>query len=335
MEQLPSAPSTGGDSLVMNRTADGCYGGAGRAKRLAGRGIDLKAMTTIRTDALRVRPGRKIRMSEWPTDISPLYRSKEHGDELLNERRERLEALQDRLYVAHRHSLLIVLQGMDASGKDSVIKHVMSGVNPQGCQVHSFKVPAGEELEHDFLWRCVLRLPGRGRIGIFNRSYYEETLVVRVHPELLPAQGLPKTEASRKAFWQERFQSIVDFERHLHRSQTRIFKFFLHVSKDEQRKRLKARVEDPQKHWKASLQDVLERSRWAEYQRAYADCLSATSTAHAPWHVIPADDKHNARLLVSQVVVEGLEKLRPTYPMVTPERRQELGKIRRLLKHER
>jgi len=217
---------------------------------------------------------------------------------------------------------------MDAAGKDGAIKHVMSGVNPQGCQVFSFKHPSATELDHDFLWRTTACLPERGRIGIFNRSYYEEVLIVRVHPEILRAQQLPDDVLERGNIWKRRYRSIVDFERHLHVNGTRIVKFFLHVSKEEQRQRFLARIDDPQKSWKFSEGDVAERARWDDYMRAYEDCLEATSTDRAPWYVVPADDKKNARLIVSQVVLSTMNALKMRYPTPDPARTKELRRIR-------
>ena len=227
--------------------------------------------------------------------------------------------------------MLIVLQAMDAAGKDGIIKHVMSGINPQGCEVHSFKQPSAEELQHDFLWRVAQRLPSNGRIGIFNRSYYEEVLVVRVHPEILEKQGLPRELSQDGALWDGRFRSMVEFERHLHRNGTRILKFFLHISKKEQRKRLLERVDEPDKNWKLSLADIGERKLWDRYQDAYEECLGATSTDAAPWHIVPADDKENARLIVSQIVLDALNELKIAYPKPTGKRRRELKSIRKLL----
>jgi PPK2 family polyphosphate:nucleotide phosphotransferase len=227
--------------------------------------------------------------------------------------------------------LLLIFQGMDAAGKDGAIRHVMSGVNPQGCQVFSFKQPSAEELKHDFLWRTTRRLPGRGRIGIFNRSYYEEVLIVRVHPEILLSQRLPEELRDDKTIWKERYRSIVDLEAHLHRNGTRVIKFFLHLSKDEQRKRFRERVEEPDKNWKFSLSDIHERNYWKKYMKAYEACLNATSTQHTPWHVVPADDKKNARLIVSQIILDALNELKMAYPKITAKRRQELKSIRKRL----
>ncbi len=220
---------------------------------------------------------------------------------------------------------------MDAAGKDGAIRHVMSGVNPQGCQVFSFKQPSAEELDHDFLWRTTRCLPERGRIGIFNRSYYEEVLIVRVHPEILHNQGIPPELLDVQTVWQERYRSIVDLEDHLHRNGTRIVKFFLHLSKEEQRKRLLKRIDEPDKNWKFSLADVKERNLWDRYMSAYEDCLGATSTTAAPWYVVPADDKENARLVVSRVIVDTLKELGMSYPELTAAQRKDLQSIRRLL----
>jgi PPK2 family polyphosphate:nucleotide phosphotransferase len=222
----------------------------------------------------------------------------------------------------------LIFQAMDAAGKDSAIKHVMSGVNPQGCEVYSFKQPSAEELDHDFLWRTYRCLPERGRIGVFNRSYYEEVLVVRVHPEILHAQRIPSELVDEKTIWEERYRSIVNMEDHLHRNGTRIVKFFLHVSKDEQRKRFLKRIEEQDKNWKFSAADVEERKRWKDYMRAYEDCMSATSTKASPWYIIPADDKPNARLIISQVIVDTLQDLKLAYPTVSPEHAKELQGIR-------
>jgi PPK2 family polyphosphate:nucleotide phosphotransferase len=219
---------------------------------------------------------------------------------------------------------------MDTAGKDGVIRHVMSGVNPQGCQVFSFKHPSAEELEHDFLWRTSRDLPERGRIGIFNRSYYEEVLIARVHPEILRGEGLPR-HRSKKKVWRERYSSIINLEKHLSRSGTRIVKFFLHLSRAEQKERLLARIDAPQKNWKLSAADLQERGFWNDYMAAYEDCLSATSTKEAPWYVVPADDKENARLIVSQIVLDTLKGLKLAYPRLTASRHKELHEIRRKL----
>jgi PPK2 family polyphosphate:nucleotide phosphotransferase len=275
--------------------------------------------------------GKKVELSEWPTIVEPFFKSKKEYQELLGEHVEELSSLQQLLYASNRYALLLIFQGMDAGGKDGAIRHVMSGVNPQGCQVFSFKEPSAEELEHDFLWRTTRCLPERGRIGIFNRSYYEEVLVVRVHPEILRNEGLSKELRTEKNFWEERYRSIVDQEHHLYRSDTRILKFFLHLSKDEQRKRFLERIDDADKNWKLSLADIHERKYWKDYMHAYEECLRATSTHHAPWYIVPADDKENARLIVSQIVLDALGELKMAYPKTTPKRRQELKSIRKLL----
>jgi PPK2 family polyphosphate:nucleotide phosphotransferase len=220
---------------------------------------------------------------------------------------------------------------MDGAGKDGAIRHVMSGVNPEGCEVFSFKQPSAEELDHDFMWRTTCRLPERGRIGIFNRSYYEDVLVVRVHPELLRSQGLPTELCDEKTVWDGRYRSIVDLEKHLLRNGTRIVKIFLHLSEEEQRKRFLARIDEPDKNWKFSLADIHERKYWKGYVKAYEECLHATSTHHAPWYVVPADDKRNARLIVSRIVLDALEDLKMAWPRITPKRRAELQSIRKHL----
>ena len=285
----------------------------------------------INSKDLRVRPGAKVNLKEWPTKVKPFYKSKKGYQKLLEEHVETLSALQCLHYASNRHALLLIFQGMDAGGKDGAIRHVMSGVNPQGCEVFGFKQPSAEELEHDFLWRTTRHLPERGRIGIFNRSYYEEVLVVRVHPEILRSQGLPEELRHQKGFWNERYRSIMDLEDHLHRNGTRVVKFFLHLSKGEQRNRFLARIDEPEKNWKFSLADMHERKYWKHYMQAYEDCLTATSTAHAPWYVVPADDKENARLIVSQIVMDALDDLKMAYPKTTAKRRRELKAIRHQL----
>ena len=285
----------------------------------------------IDTKEFRVPEGKKVRLGEWPTRVKPFYRSKKHYDRLLADHLERMTALQKLLYASNGHALLLIFQAMDAAGKDGAIKHVMSGVNPQGCQVFSFKHPSALELEHDFLWRTTRCLPERGRIGIFNRSYYEEVLVVRVHPEILRGQRLPDGEADNPKIWRRRFRSILDLEQHLHANGTRVVKFFLHLSKEEQRRRFLARIDDPDKNWKFSRADIEERRRWRDYQSAYGDCLSSTSTKIAPWYAVPADDKENAHLIISQVIVDTLGKLKLSYPKADAEHRRELLDARRRL----
>lgn len=251
---------------------------------------------------------------------------------MLAEGIERLSDLQEKLYADGRWSVLIVLQAMDAAGKDSLIEHVMSGINPQGVDVHSFKQPSAEELQHDFLWRCSQRLPAQGRIGIFNRSHYEELLTVRVHPEFLASQKLPDTG---KDIWQQRFKDIRGFERHLARNGTLILKFFLNVSHDEQRKRFLDRIEEPAKRWKFSMGDVAERKLWPKYMHAYDDLIRQTSTPEAPWFVVPADNKWFTRLVVAGAMVEAMDRLKLEFPRVQGKRLKELHKARRALKAER
>ncbi len=236
-------------------------------------------------------------------------------------------------YASSRAALLIVFQGMDGAGKDGAIRHVMSGVNPEGCEVFSFKQPSAEELAHDFLWRTTVRLPERGRIGIFNRSYYEEVLVVRVHPEILRSQKLFNESGDEKKIWEDRYRSINDMERHLHRNGTHIVKIFLHLSEEEQRQRFLARIDDADKNWKFSLADIHERKYWRQYAEAYQDRLAATTSHHAPWYLVPADDKYNARLIVSQIVLDALSGLKMAYPKTTPKRKKELAAIGKLLEN--
>jgi PPK2 family polyphosphate:nucleotide phosphotransferase len=285
----------------------------------------------INSKNFRVRSGEKIQLKKWPTKIKPFFKSKKRYHKLLREHVKQLSSLQRLHYASNRYALLLIFQAMDAAGKDGTIRHVMSGVNPQGCQVFSFKQPSAEELEHDFLWRTTRRLPERGRIGIFNRSYYEEVLIVRVHPEILRGQGLPDELLDEEIIWEERYRSIVDLENHLDRNGTRIIKFFLHVSKDEQRKRFLARIDESDKNWKFSLADIKERKFWNQYRKAYEACLSATSTKEAPWYIVPADDKKNARLIVSQIVLDTLNDLGMSYPKTTKGRRKELQSIRKRL----
>ena len=285
----------------------------------------------INSKEFRVRPGEKVDLKEWPTIVKPFCKSKKRYQKLLAEHVDEMSSLQRLLYACNHYALLMIFQGMDAAGKDGGVQHVMSGVNPAGCQVWSFKQPSADELEHDFLWRTTFRLPERGQIGVFNRSYYEEVLVVRVHPEILRSQGLPEELRNRKTLWEERYRSIVNLESHLYRNGTRIIKIFLHLSKEEQRKRFLERIDKPEKNWKFSLADIHERKYWKQYMNAYEACLSATSTHHAPWYVVPADDKDNARLIVSQIVLDALHELKMAYPKTTAKRRRELKAIRKLL----
>jgi PPK2 family polyphosphate:nucleotide phosphotransferase len=273
----------------------------------------------------------EIDLEKWPTKVDPVYKSKSQYKKLLEDHVEQLSDQQQLLYASNRHAVLLIFQSMDAGGKDGAIRHVMSGVNPQGCQVFSFKHPSAAELEHDFLWRATRDLPARGKIGIFNRSYYEEVLIVRVHPEILFGEGLPDAVDSDKTLWRDRYRSIRDLEKHLHANGTRIVKFFLHLSKDEQRKRFLDRIDEPDKNWKFSQADIEERKYWGKYRKAFEECLSATSTADSPWYIVPADDKENARLIVSQIVLDTLGDLKMSYPKTGPEREQELLAIRKQL----
>ncbi len=282
----------------------------------------------IDADEFRVRPDHAVELRKWPTQVAPVYKSKAHYHSLLEEHVARLSRQQQLLYASNSHAILIIFQAMDAAGKDGAIKHVMSGVNPQGCRVYSFKHPSATELAHDFLWRTSRDLPERGQIGIFNRSYYEEVLIVRVHPQILAAEALA---GGKHAVWRGRFRSIVDLERHLSENGTRVIKFYLHLSKEEQRRRFLERIDDPQKNWKFSQADIMEREYWDDYMKAYQACLGSTSTRSAPWYIVPADDKKNARLIVSQVILDALDGLGMSYPKPSPARRKELAAIRKQL----
>jgi PPK2 family polyphosphate:nucleotide phosphotransferase len=287
----------------------------------------------IHTADFRVTEGEKVNLGKWPTEVNPVYKSKRQYHKILEDHVAQLSSQQQLLYASNRYAVLLIFQAMDAAGKDGSIKHVMSGVNPQGCQVFSYKHPTPAELEHDFLWRTTRDLPERGQIGIFNRSYYEEVLIARVHPEILRGEGIPDTPDDDKTVWHDRYRSITNLERHLFRNGTRIIKFFLHLSKNEQRKRFLERIDNREKNWKFSNADIEERKFWNDYMKAYEDCLAATSTTYAPWYVIPADDKENARLIVSQILLDVLGGLKMSYPKVNAERRDELLAIRkRLLK---
>jgi PPK2 family polyphosphate:nucleotide phosphotransferase len=293
--------------------------------------ISQRNSMTIATKDYRVQPHKRVDLSKWPTIVDPYCKSRKQYKELLHEHLQKLSSLQELLYASNRRALLLIFQGMDGAGKDGAIQHVMSGVNPEGCEVFSFKQPSAEELEHDFLWRTTCRLPERGRIGIFNRSYYEEVLVVRVHPELLRSQGLAEELRDEKDVWDKRYDSIANIEKHLHRNGTQIVKIFLHLSYKEQRKRFLARIDEPEKNWKFSLFDIHERKYWKHYIKAYEDCFNATSSQHAPWYIVPADDKENARLIVSQIALDALGGLKMVYPKTTPKRRLELHAIRKQL----
>jgi PPK2 family polyphosphate:nucleotide phosphotransferase len=280
----------------------------------------------------RITNGKKFRLKDFdPADTGDLKSAdKPRAKEALQTGVEALAELQDVLYAQDRWSLLLIFQAMDAAGKDGTIKHVMSGINPQGCQVSSFKGPTSEDLDHDYLWRCVKQLPERGRIGIFNRSYYEETLVVRVHPEFLAAQKLPK-ECVTKNIWEERFQDIRAFERYLNRNGTVVVKFFLHVSKREQQKRFLERLDNPDKNWKFSLNDAKERGFWDDYMDAYEQTIRETATENSPWYVVPADNKWFTRVIVAAGVIDALASLKLQYPKVSAAKRQELGAARKAL----
>jgi PPK2 family polyphosphate:nucleotide phosphotransferase len=284
----------------------------------------------IDSDQFRVPADKKIKLKKWPTRVKPFYASADHYERTLKADIRELSKLQSLLYAGNRYALLLIFQAMDAAGKDSAIKHVMSGVNPQGCQVFSFKHPSAQELEHDFLWRTTMCLPERGHIGIFNRSYYEEVLIVRVHPEILHSQGLPD-ELIDQTVWKHRFRSINDLERHLYCNGTRVIKFFLHLSKAEQCKRFLKRIDEPEKNWKFSQDDLRERGLWKDYHKAYEACLSATSTDYAPWYAVPADDKENARLIISQIILNVLKSLPMGSLQPDTKRRRELQAIRKLL----
>jgi PPK2 family polyphosphate:nucleotide phosphotransferase len=285
----------------------------------------------IKPNDFRVREGAEVRLKEWPTRVDPVYATNEEYQNLLRRHVEALSSQQERLYASDRYAILLIFQAMDAAGKDGAIAHVMSGVNPQGCQVFSFKHPSAAELKHDFLWRTTRDLPERGRIGIFNRSYYEEVLIARVHPEILRGEGLPDGLTDEESIWRRRYRSIVDLERHLTRNGTRIIKFFLHLSKEEQRKRFIDRIDKPEKNWKFSSADIEERKFWKDYMSAYGKCLSHTSTKHAPWYVVPADDKLNTRLIVSRILLDTLQDLKLSFPAATAARRRELLLLRKTL----
>jgi PPK2 family polyphosphate:nucleotide phosphotransferase len=268
----------------------------------------------IEISKFQVHEGHKVRLSKWPACVKPVYDSKKDYQDILTRHVKALSAAQSLLFAHNRYALLLIFQSMDAGGKDGAIKHVMSGVNPQGCEVHSFKQPSPQELDHDFLWRTTLCLPQRGHIGIFNRSYYEEVLIARVHPKVLQAQDLPKELEDDPKIWEHRYRSMNDFEKHLYCNGTRVVKFFLHLSKAEQGRRFLARVEDPNKTWKMDPDDLKERAHWKDYQHAYENCLTETSRKIAPWYVVPADDKKNARLIISQIIVDTLGDLKMAYP---------------------
>jgi PPK2 family polyphosphate:nucleotide phosphotransferase len=281
-------------------------------------------------DKYRVNGGKHFRLKEFDPEDAVEWKSKEQAEKALQEQVARTAELQDKLYAQDTWSLLLIFQAMDAAGKDGAIKHVMSGVNPQGCEVHSFKQPSETELQHDFLWRTTNKLPERGHIGIFNRSYYEEVLVVRVHPKILEGQKIPAPLVGKK-IWDERFEDIRCFERHMARSGTVIRKFFLNISKKEQKKRFLARLDEPEKNWKFSAADVRERGYWDDYQKAYEEMIQNTATKEAPWYVVPADNKSFTRLVISTVVVDTLQSLDLAYPKVGAAERKELDAARKEL----
>ncbi len=285
----------------------------------------------IQSKDFQVLGGKEVNLSDWPTKMKPFYKSKQDYTVRLSDSTERLSEQQRLLYASNDYALLIIFQAMDAAGKDGAIQHVMSGINPQGCQVFSFKHPSAAELKHDFFWRTTACLPERGRIGIFNRSYYEEVLIVRVHPEILKAEDLPPHIHDAESVWKGRYESISGQEKHLHRNGTRIIKFFLHLSKEEQRRRFLDRINEPCKNWKFSLSDIKERKYWDQYMEAYEACIGATSTKDSPWYIVPADDKKNARLIISQVILDTLQSLKMSYPETTKARRTELQSLRKLL----
>ena len=285
----------------------------------------------INTDDFRVFEGEKVNLKKRPTLVKPVYKSKKKYKKHLGKFVDELSELQRLHYASNRYSVLLIFQAMDAAGKDGIIRSVMSGINPQGCQVFSYQHPSATELDHDFLWRTTRDLPERGRIGIFNRSYYEEVLIVRVHPNILLSQNLPDGQLDEEIIWNGRFKSILNLENHLYRNGTRVIKFFLHLSKEVQCKRFLDRIDEPEKNWKFSLADLEERKFWNEYMHAYEECLSATSTKNAPWYVVPADDKKNARLIVSQIILETFNALKMHYPETDAKRKKELLSIRQQL----
>ena len=288
----------------------------------------------MKVGRFEARPGRRFRLVDRDPADTRGVRGKGDAEHSLAESIGVMRKLQERLYANDRWSLLIVLQAMDAAGKDSTIEHVMSGLNPQGCEVHSFKAPSDEELDHDFMWRTSLRLPRRGHIGIFNRSYYEEVLVVRVHPEILERQKLPARLVTKR-IWEQRYEDINNYEQYLTRNGIVLRKIFLHISKEEQRRRFLARLERPEKQWKFSMHDVEERKLWGRYMSAYENAIRATTTPHAPWYVVPADHKWFSRLVVSRIIIEALEDLDLKFPAFAPAQKRELGRIRRALENER
>lgn len=282
-------------------------------------------------------PGEKIRLADYDTAYHSHFMTKEYAMEHLKEEKDKLKTMQDKLYASDKYAVLLIFQAMDAAGKDSTIRYVMSGINPQGCQVYSFKQPSAEELDHDFLWRTYKALPERGRIGIFNRSYYEEVLITKVHPHHILNQKIPGINTAddiTDELWQHRYRSINTIERHLVKSGTVILKFFLHVSKEEQKERFLKRINRPDKNWKFSMQDVEERKYWDQYQQAYEDAINATSTEHAPWHIIPADHKWFMRYAVGIIITQKMEALNLEYPQISKKQKEELAKAKKMLETE-
>ena len=289
----------------------------------------------MKTENFLVPEGKNLKLKDHKTDFTGDYKDKKEAVEDLQKNIERLAKLQDTLYAQNVHALLIIFQAMDAAGKDSAIKHVMSGLNPQGVQVFSFKQPSAEESDHDYLWRCAKSAPERGRLGIFNRSYYEEVLVVRVHKEILQSQSLPAEIKNDKNIWKKRFAQIRNFENYLAENGVHVIKFYLNVSKEVQKERFLARIDEPEKNWKFSAADAKERAFWDDYMKAYEEAISATSTKNAPWYVVPADKKWFTRTAVSEIIIEKLESLNLKYPTVTEAKRQELLKAKEILENEK
>jgi PPK2 family polyphosphate:nucleotide phosphotransferase len=289
----------------------------------------------IEISEFRVEDGQNIELTKFPTLISPFYKNKDDYKVKREKYFDKLSDLQELFYAYNKYALLLIFQGMDAAGKDGIIRHVMSGINPAGCQVFSFKQPSTEDLDHDFIWRVYKCMPERGRIGIFNRSYYEDVLIVKVHPDILNSSQIPPELIENENFWHNRYRSICDIERHLFRNGTRILKFFLHLSKEEQKKRFLARIDEPDKNWKFSASDVKERKYWEDYTSAYQECITNTSSKKAPWYIIPADDKENARLIISQVIIDTLSELKMNYPVTDEKRKHELHAIREELINEK
>lgn len=288
-------------------------------------------MKKIEIDQFNANQGKPISLSEWPTDVKAIYDSKKDYKKHLKHGIKHLSDQQQLLYASNNFAVLIIFQAMDAAGKDSAIRHVMSGVNPQGCQVYSFKHPSTTELQHDFLWRTTVCLPERGKIGIFNRSYYEEVLVTRVHPEILRGEKVPKTPLDPSALWKKRYESIDDLEGHLHRNGTHIVKIFLHLSKEEQRKRFLARIDDESKNWKFNIGDIEERKFWDHYMIAYEECITATTSSASPWYIVPADDKKNAHLIITEIILNTFKQLNLSKSRPTKARTEELKGFRHLL----